>query len=141
MGPATAVAAVSANGAIPFVTASNFSGIFDKLKAENVQVEAAPEASEKPDGYVAVGSYDPATGFRNFTVVGGKPDGASIAAATLIKARWSVYLRSNTGNTDSGGNPILGLIRQEDCVRVLASYPGVRGQTWAAVKLAPCPKA
>jgi hypothetical protein len=69
----------------------------------------------------------------------GKPvGGSSVVPQALLKPRWSVYLRSNTENTDTGDNTIRGIIQENQCVRVLTPYPGIRGQTWAAVKLADC---
>ena len=99
-----------------------------------------PTGNEKADGYVSVGVFNQdSQTFRNFDVAKDKAskDG-HINPATVIKAKWSVYLRANMTDTEAGQNPILGIVPEGGCVRVLDSTPAVRGQTWAAVKLASC---
>jgi hypothetical protein len=124
-------------GSIPVVTPQNIQQLNNSLKSD-APVQAITSEAELPDGYVAVGSLGK-EGFRNFSIVS-QPVGSdtSIVAQTLLKARWSVYLRSNTENTETGRNAIRGIIEENKCARVLKPYPGIRGQTWAAVKLAEC---
>jgi hypothetical protein len=127
-------------GVIPFVDRQNIEAVQKQLLDKGVEVSATSNDSHAPDGYVAVGIFDAASNsFRNFAV---KPEavepGGGIKPEAVLKARWSVYLRANTQNTDTGGNPILGLIKEGDCVKVISAFPGTRGQTWAAVRLTAC---
>jgi hypothetical protein len=121
-------------GQIPVVTTENIQQVNKSLQP-TAPVKAIASEAELPDGYVAVGT--PTN--QNFTILS-SAGGAStnIVAQAVLKAKWSVYLRSNTDNTETGNNAIRGLIRENQCVRVLQPYPGIRGQTWAAVKLAEC---
>ncbi len=121
------------DGSIPLVTTKNIQELNNSLKSAAPVAPIALDA-EAPDGYVAVGS--PAV--QNFTIVSPPGGSGDIGPKTLLKAKWSVYLRSNTENTESGLNAIRGLIQENNCVRVLKPYPGIRGQIWAAVKLAGC---
>lgn len=130
-------------GSVPVVDRHVIKKIHEELQSRGVTVAQAQNGQEEPSGYVAVGAFA-ASGksFRNFVVPSDnvKQDG-SIAANTIIKSRWSVYLRANTDNTEEGSNAILGLVKEDACLKVLRSFPGVRGQTWAAVKLVDCPGA
>ena len=123
-------------GSIPVVTPQNIEQLNNSLKSK---APVLPSSGELPDGYVAVGF--PEKGFQNFSIVSLQPGGAGaniIVPQTLLRANSSVYLRSNYDNTETGRNAIRGVIQENQCVRVLVPYPGIRGQTWAAVKLADC---
>jgi hypothetical protein len=120
-------------GSIPLVTPQNIQELNNSLKSD-APVQPIPSEAEVPDGYVAVGSPT----VQNFIIVAPPGGLGDVGPRTLLKAKWSVYLRSNTENTETGNNAIRGLIQQNNCVRVLKPYPGIRGQTWAAVKLAAC---
>jgi len=127
------------NGVIPFVDQQNIQRVQKQLSEKGVTVATTSNDSHAPapDGYVAVGIFDAASkSFRNFVVKSGTvdPDGG-IKPEAVLTARWSVYLRANTQNTDTGGNPIIGLIKEGDCVKVISAFPNTRGQTWAAVSL------
>lgn len=90
--------------------------------------------------FVSIGSFDAAAkSFRNFKV----PPSATtpedgIAAGTVVQARWWVYLRTNTSNTTENSNPVLGLLAENACAKVIQSTSGVRGQTWALVEPVAC---
>jgi hypothetical protein len=125
-------------GKIPDLTPQNIQQVNDSLKSD-APVQPISSEAALPDGYVAVGSIGK-EGFRNFSIVS-QPVGSDaniIVPQALLKARWSVYLRSNTENTETDRNPIRGIIQENHCVQVLTPYPGIRGQTWAAVKLVEC---
>lgn len=89
-------------GSVPVVNSEVITRIHKELQGKGVTVARAPDGQEEPSGYVAVGALSASgTSFRNFVVPSDnvKPDG-SIAADTIISARWSVYLRANTDNTE-----------------------------------------
>lgn len=93
------------------------------------------------DGWVSVGRPD-STRYadRNFDLLGDarfKPDG-TLPPDTVMRARWSVNLRTSTGVTSGEGNPARGLLAAGDCARVLTSRANVRGGTWAFVDRADC---
>jgi hypothetical protein len=132
---------LSADGQVPILTPLDIQATQERLKEKGVTVAEATAESVKPSGYVAVGAFSPEDKtFRNFEVASNhvSADG-SIIKGTIIKSRWSVYLRANTRNTEQGANPILGLVAESSCAKVVESFPGVRGQTWAAVNLVDCP--
>lgn len=138
---ARTTASLTADGKVPILTRRDMQATQDRLEKEGITVAAAPTSSLKPSGYVAVGAFSPEKKiFRNFEVTSDLvgSDG-SISKESVIQSRWAVYLRANTSDTDQGGNPILGLVKEGSCVKVLESFPGVRGQTWAAVNLVDCP--
>lgn len=89
------------------------------------------------DGWVALGRFNGNTGFTNFTVFGGfkgKVDGRGGLPPNLtLRARWAVYLRLTNADTARGDNPILGVLSEGTCAKVLQSVPDLRGQTWALV--------
>jgi hypothetical protein len=120
-------------GPLPLVTPDN---------AGKAIREVSPPTTERPEGtaFVAVGAFDRAKKtFRNFAVPAATTmDDGSIAAGTVIKAFWSVYLRSNTSDTTDNANPKLGVLDEGSCAKVERSTPGVRGQTWALVRPVPC---
>src|SRR5260221_13806595 len=80
------------------------------------------------DGYLAVGAYDPKTQYRNFQMRKGPASDGRIQQGSVLEARWSVYLRGNLQNTDTGLNPILGVVSEAHCAEVLEPYPDMRGQ-------------
>ena len=129
------------DGQLPVLTTEDISTTTEELATKGVTVVAASGADIAPSGYVAVGAFSlNDTTFRNFEVEHDAIDQkGSIAQKTIIRPRWSVYLRANKTNTEHGANPILGVVDENSCVEVLESYPKVRGQTWAAVKLVECP--
>jgi hypothetical protein len=103
------------------------------------KVEQLPAGTESPDGYVALGVFDKnQKAYRNFRIASGASDDGLAKDGTIMKANWSVYLRANTENTEGGANPSLGIIPEGGCVRILERRDNIRGQTWAAVKLAKC---
>jgi len=127
-------------GSVPVLTSQDVPGVRTALENKGLTVEPVRGSDDKPSGYVAVGSFSAVDrSFRNFLVppsaVGS--DGA-IAENAVIRPRWSVYLRANTSNTEEGSNAILGVVNENVCGRVLKSFTGVRGQTWAALKLVDC---
>jgi hypothetical protein len=134
--------AVRANaGELPALTQENVAAVAAKAGLAVEELTEETGKKEKIDGYLAVGVYDEQKrSFRNFEA----PPGAigergAIAPSTVIRARWSTYLRANTANTESGMNPILGIVSEGACVQVVEALPSVRGQTWAAVRLVSCP--
>jgi hypothetical protein len=121
---------------LPTVDQASYAAIKPSV-AEKVEQLAA--SKESPDGYVALGVFDKnQKTYRNFRIASGGSDDGLAKDGTIMKANWSVYLRANTENTDEGANPSLGIIPDGGCVRVLERRDNVRGQTWAAVKLAKC---
>jgi hypothetical protein len=127
-------------GEIPFVDKSTIRAVQGLLLQAGIQAAPTPGGGEAPNGYAAIGIFDSSNlTFQNFEVLSGtaKVDG-SVSKGTVLKSRWAVYLRANTENTTSGGNPILGLIKEGGCVESLESFPNTRGQTWAAVRLVDC---
>ena len=115
--------------------------LVDKDNASKVLGNAATtQATGRSAAFVSIGSFDAAAkSFRNFKVPPGAttPEGG-IAAGTVVQARWSVYLRTNTSNTTENSNPVLGLLAENACAKVIQSTPGVRGQTWALVEPVAC---
>ena len=89
------------------------------------------------DGYVALGRFENRT-YQNFQILSRASDDGVARAGDIMKASWSVNLRVNTENTQSGANSPLGSIPEGGCVKVLERYDNIRGQTWAAVKQAAC---
>jgi hypothetical protein len=78
--------------------------------------------------------------FRNFEVPASAIDAeGGVAANTVIKARWAVYLRANTKVTTESQNQVLGIVEEGSCIKVLESFPSVRGQTWAKIEPVSCP--
>jgi hypothetical protein len=68
-------------------------------------------SKETPDGYVALGVFDKDNKtYRNFRIEAGRSDDDGVKDGTIMKANWSVYLRTNTENTESSANPPLGII-------------------------------
>jgi hypothetical protein len=95
---------------------------------------------EKEDGFVALGAFDQqAKTYPNFRLVSDSLNEAGVKSGDIMKAKTSVYLRTNTENTEGKTNPPLGTIPEGGCVRILDRLDNIRGQTWAAVKqLANC---
>ena len=137
---ADATAATKVYGDLKTLTPSNVEAVSRELSSA-VRVQVQGVGDEKPQGYVAVGTFDSeAKTFRNFDVPSASIQGDGVVkAGTVIKAKWSVYLRADTSNTQSGNNSILGLVPGGGCAEVIESMPGIRSQTWAAVKLTTCP--
>jgi hypothetical protein len=103
------------------------------------KVEQLPASKESPDGYVALGVFDKnQKSYRNFRIASGASEDGLAKDGTIMKANWSVYLRANTENTEGGANPSLGIIPEGGCIRIIERRDNIRGQTWAAVKLAKC---
>jgi hypothetical protein len=129
-------------GAVPVLDTQVIAKVQNDLRGKGVTV-ARVAGEEEPSGYAAIGAFtSDKKSFRNFEVPADsvRPDG-SIAPNTTVQARWSVYLRANYDNTEEGRNPIFGIIAENAYAKVLKSFPSVRGQTWAAVKLVNCPAA
>jgi len=132
-----------ANGLIPDLSAANVKAMLSSI-TQTPEFKAAASATVEQrgkgaDGFVALGRSAGAKGFTNFEYAGGTPMGeANVAAGSVWRAKWAVYLRTNTNNTEEGSNPILGVINEKTCVRVIEAFPNIRGQTWAAVGLVPC---
>ena len=91
------------------------------------------------DGWVAVGRYNSNTGFTNFTVFGGFKSQADAKGGLppdlILRARWAVYLRLTNTDTSRSENPILGVLSEGTCAKVMQSVPDLRGQTWALVDI------
>ena len=88
---------------------------------------------------MALGVFDKGqNAYRNFRAVSGASNDGLAKEGTIMKANWSVYLRANTENTESGANPSLGIIPEGGYIRILERRDNIRGQTWAAAKLAKC---
>ena len=121
---------------LPTVDQTNYASIPANVAEKVLQLPASKEA---PDGYVALGAFalDKKT-YQNFRIEAGGSDDGRAKDGTIMKANWSVYLRANTENTESGANPSLGIIPEGGCVKILDARDKIRGQTWAAVKLAKC---
>lgn len=110
----------------------------------DVTGSTAPAAADAPagaDGWVAVGRYKgKADGFTNFTVFEPEQqkvnETGQIAPGATLRARWPVFLRRNTSDANQGRNPILGLVTEGTCARVVESRRDLRGQTWAAIDVA-----
>lgn len=91
------------------------------------------------DGFVALGR-PLGSSVTNFTLVtGSMGNDGGVTDGSVLRSKWSVYLRTNTTNTEEGTNPIIGLIGERQCIRTLEAAPNVRGQTWARVQLVSCP--
>jgi hypothetical protein len=137
---------VQVDGLIPNVSASNVKGLLSSLKLKP-EFEAAARSTDEQrrkgaDGYVALGRPSGSKAFTNFELVGGTPAiDANVPSGSIWRSRWSVYLRTNSSNTDEGSNPIIGVIEERQCVRIVDVFPNIRGQTWAAVGLTQCPGA
>jgi hypothetical protein len=120
-----ALAAPPANGAAPSDT--------------TVRPAVVAPLADGSDGWVAVGRYDPEGGFTNFALDGG-PKGhvdsrGVLAKGTIIKARWVVYLRASNTDTVLGSNPIVSVVSEGTCAKVLEAFPELRGRTWASVDI------
>jgi hypothetical protein len=90
---------------------------------------------EREDGFVALGAFDQqAKTYPNFRLLSDSPDEGGVKSGDIMKAKTSVYLRTNTENTEGKTNPTLGTIPEGGCVRILDRLDNIRGQTWAAVK-------
>lgn len=120
-----ALAAPLANGAVPSDT--------------TVRPAVLAPLADGSDGWVAVGRYDPEGGFTNFAMDGGPKghvDGKGVLAkGTIIKARWVVYLRASNTDTVLGSNPIVSVVSEGTCAKVLEVIPELRGRTWASVDI------
>lgn len=128
-------------GTVPVVTTGQADELKNQLTARGVHVASVENVPESPSGYVAVGAYSSSNrAFRNFQVPAADivGDNGEIRSGAQIVPLWAVYLRANTSNTEGGGNAILGVVDERSCLKVLKSFPDVRGQTWAAVKLVNC---
>jgi hypothetical protein len=105
---------------------------------------ATAEDSETGHGWVAVGHLDSRLySDSNFDVNAStiRRD-ATIKPGEIIRARWTVTLRSNTRNLEdrqgySGSS--LGLLWGGECTKVIDSQADGRGQTWAFIEIVPCP--
>jgi hypothetical protein len=121
---------------LPIVDQANYTTI--KPSAAE-KIEQLSTNKESPDGYVALGVFDKSqNAYRNFHAVSGASNDGVAKEGTIMKANWSVYLRANTENTEGGANPSLGIIPEGGCIRILERRDNIRGQTWAAAKLAKC---
>lgn len=114
-------------------------GAAPRLETARAPVTRSSSPSDGADGWVAVGRYTPELGFTNFTVSGGyknRVDATGVLQKdSIIKARWAVYLRYNNADTLLGSNPILGVVSEGACAKVLDALPELRGQTWASVDI------
>lgn len=133
-----------AQGQIPDVDAANVKAVLSSLNETAEFKMAASGTVEQQgkgaDGFVALGRSTGSKGFANFEYLGGTPMvDANVPPGSVWRSKWSVYLRTNTNNTEEGSNPIIGVINEKTCVRIVETFPNIRGQTWAAVGLTPCP--
>jgi len=96
-------------------------------------------------GYVSLGlaarDQYPKTNFRNVeTDEKALKTLIDLKKGTLLKARWSVNLRTNNEDTERGNNPSLAIIRDNECVKMEEDLPNkpLRGSYWVKVSLAQC---
>ena len=107
---------------------------------------ATADDSETGHGWVAVGHLDSRRySDSNFDVAASviQRDG-TIRQGEIIRARWTVTLRSSTRNLEdrqgySGSS--LGLLWGGECSKVVDSQTDGRSQTWAFIEIVPCPDA
>src|SRR5439155_20116019 len=79
---------------------------------KEAKAKVAGNVGRDYDGFVALGRPLGAS-FTNFTFVpgtGGMSGDGNVTAGSVLRSKWSVYLRTNTTNTEEGTNPIIGLI-------------------------------
>lgn len=103
-------------------------------------LEKKRQSVDQGDGWVAVGRFPSVRAAdQNFRVPDSAVTNGEIQFGTMIRARWTVNLRTTYENTEEQGlNPVLGVIQAGECVKVLESRADVRGQTWAYVDVSPC---
>ncbi len=100
---------------------------------------ANPQADLGNTGWVAVGRVGGTYGQINFDnaeslLVHPLPS----SVKKILKARWSVNVRTNTSNTQLGANPLKATLDAGDCVESSALQE-VRGQVWTNAKVVNCP--
>lgn len=119
------------------------SAALETISLKNVNTELDPE---KPMiGYVSVGKANNYvnSNFRNLeTGEKALKELEILKAGTVLKARWSVNLRTNDEDTESGKNPSKTIINDGECVRMNEDLPEpIRGSYWVNVVLIECKKA
>lgn len=106
---------------------------------------SGPSGESSIEGFVALGRTLPTSYAQvNFdNAANGVPsivNGSPPTSGAILKARWSVNLRSNTTITTGGRNPILAVIGEGECITVSGEPQALRGQFWAAINRTECPE-
>ena len=115
-------------------------------RVEHAQGAASTNEDDMGHGWVAVGHLNSERySDVNFNVASNakQPDGA-IKPQEIIRARWSVTLRSNTRNLEDRQGytgTSRGLLWGGECAKVIDSQVDGRGQTWAFIEIVECPGA
>jgi hypothetical protein len=115
-------------------------------RIEQAQGAASTNEDDLGHGWVAVGRLSSGRySDLNFNVPANakEPDGA-IKPQEIIRARWSVTLRSNTRNLEDRQGytgTSRGLLWGGECAKVVDSLVDGRGQTWAFIEIVECPTA
>lgn len=108
-----------------------------------VAIAKALPRSDNVTGYVSLGPENnyADSNFRNFL----SDEKAlkhldALKKDAILKARWSVNLRTNTEDTDSDQNPSLAIIYDNECVKMEEDLPQdtIRGSHWVKVSLSKC---
>ena len=114
----------------------------DQQISSTKQTASSPSKTEFK-GFVAIGKKDAKSYSQiNFNLAQTDKsaffdDNAPQVGATL-KARWSVNLRGNTKITTGKENPIVKVILENECVKIISKPKEVRSQFWAEVKTTKC---
>jgi hypothetical protein len=128
-------------------TIGDLQNLVTKLQSEIKALKPSASPLPKADnthGFVSIGPARPGgyvgSNFR-YTKTGEKAlkERAALVKGEILTARWSVNLRKNFKNTESGDNPSLGIIYDEQCVELLSVPVERRGNYWAEVKRVDCP--
>ena len=120
---------------------------YNEAEAKVNTLVAIAKALPRPDdnkvlGYVSLGKKDNYVGsnFRNLSS-GEKAlkylD--DLKTGKILQARWSVNLRKNKQDTESGNNPSLAIVYDNECVKMEEDLPKpIRGSYWVKVSLSEC---
>jgi hypothetical protein len=128
--------------------------IKEEKAAQNKEKDQLLAPNPDGDGWVAIGSIEtnnnnntnPRLNFELLSKDALNKD-RTVKPGTMVRARWSVYLRHNLDNTedhrpeDERLNPVRGLMGAGECANVLDSRANIRGQTWAKIDVVPCSSA
>jgi|SoiMethySBSTD1v2_1073268.scaffolds.fasta_scaffold316404_2 hypothetical protein len=102
---------------------------------------ALPAADKtESKGWVVVGIFEREQPYLNFDVVEPE-DGKTLAKDVIIRARWSVPVRTNTDNPDGANsplNPAIGRLPAGHCAKVVDFNRFVRQQAWAFIEPVKC---
>jgi hypothetical protein len=121
-----------------------WTGELPSLIANNERSEAKTDEDERGHGWVAVGHLNSQRySEMNFNVPPNaeEPDGR-IKPHEIIRARWSVSLRSNSRNLEDRQDytgTSRGLLWGGECGKVIDSRLDGRLQTWAFIEIVQCP--